>query len=351
MSQKGPDFPLEFMVSNANEASPPARPWTPVRGVLRMSRFESGKAAPSPTLHRTAYVNGPDYCGMKDNDIRGFLDGGFVWAWNQATQTQVRLGRGGEKPRLKYGENELFRLLQRWDDVTLPFAAKLKACRMTLSIEDGPPRPLRLLVYAVKKEWTPGGGGVDENNASVPKPGEVWWGDAAFQQSEWGHPGVGFASDTDPEADTGDHALADALWRPGQNEVVLESTAFARYAAERIERGKPLLLLLKLTDRQEDTHGCFLSLYSGEHGDSRNTARRPRLDLEWHGSAEIESIAHQVFLEYGRNVAAPEAALRDWRVGAVIRGGVRIRLTGIAAARGHRRDGRALAARRFSLQT
>jgi hypothetical protein len=237
---------------------------------------------------------------MTDNDIRGFLDGGFIWGWNQATQIHVRLGRTDEFPNPKYGEVELFRVLQRWEGISLPPGFDLRSCRLRIRVEDGPSRPLRLFVYAVARDWNPGTGGENENNASVPKPGEVWWGDAAYGHAAWGLPGAGFSSDTHADADTGEHALAEAEWAPGQEDVVFQSTALADYAADRIRRGKPLLLLLKLTDAQEDSPGCFFNLYSGEHGDSRQTTRRPRLDLEWSSAAEAESVTHDVFLEHGR---------------------------------------------------
>jgi hypothetical protein len=272
----------------------------PARGLLRLSRFDVAGATEHPSIHRAAYVNGPDYCGMTDNDIRGFLDGGFIWGWNQATQIHVRLGRTGEFPHPKYGENEVFRVLQRWSNIALPQDAELSACRLTLHVEEGPPHPLRLLVYAVARDWNPGSGGVDGNNVSTPKPGEVWWGDAAYGQEGWGLPGAAFASDSHPEADTGVHALADATWNPEQDRLVFQSAALTAYASDRISRGEPVLLLLKLADAHEDLPGCFLNLYSGEHGDSRNTIRRPKLDLQWSSSAEAECVAHDVFLEYGR---------------------------------------------------
>ena len=139
---------------------------------------------------------------MTDNDIRGFLDGGFIWGWNQATQIHVRLGRNGEFSRPMYGEVELSRVLQRWDGITLPPDSEISTCRLTLQVEEGPEGPLRLFVYAVARDWRPGSGGEDGNNVSVPKPGEVWWRDAAYGEVPWGLPGVGFASDAHPEADT-----------------------------------------------------------------------------------------------------------------------------------------------------
>ncbi len=288
------------MREDAGDVSSSSVPWIPARGVLHLSRFGAGGSAASPVPHRSTYVNGTDYCGMTDNDIRGFLDGGFIWGWNQATQIHVRLGRVVGYPHPKYGENEVFRVLQRWEGVRLPTDVDVTACRLTLHVEEGPSRPLRVLVYAVSKDWNPGSGGVDENNVSVPKPGEVWWGDAAFERESWSHPGAGFASDFDPEADTGAHALAEAVWQPAQESLLFESAALASYAGGRVRQGKPLLFLLKLTDGLEDASGCFFNLHSGEHGDSRNPVRRPRLELEWHSSSESESVSHDVFLEYGR---------------------------------------------------
>ena len=48
-----------------------------------------------------------------------------------------------------YGEVELFRVLQRWDGITLPPDSEIRACRLTVRVEEGPVGPLRLFVYAV----------------------------------------------------------------------------------------------------------------------------------------------------------------------------------------------------------
>jgi hypothetical protein len=305
VKQTIPDFQRDSRRATAADESSSAAPWRPSRGLLRMSRFEAGRSASSASSHRSTFVNGPDYCGMKDNDLRGYLDGGFIWGWNQATQIHVRLGRTDEFPNPRYGEAELFRVVQRWDDIMLPAGSEISGCRLTLHVEEGPTRFLRLLVYAVARDWNPGSGGVDSNNVSVPKPGEVWWGDAAYGEAAWGLPGAGFASDSHPEADTDAQALAETQWVPGQDQLVFQSEALARYAFERVSQRQPILLLLKLTDAQEDLPGHFLNLYSGEHGDSRNTARRPRLELEWSNSSEVESEAHDIFLEYGRMCELP----------------------------------------------
>jgi peptidoglycan-N-acetylglucosamine deacetylase len=59
----------------------------------------AGTVAPMPgsAPHLSTFVAGPLYDGMEDNDLRGFLDGGFRWAWNQPTQAHVRVGRPGRE--------------------------------------------------------------------------------------------------------------------------------------------------------------------------------------------------------------------------------------------------------------
>ena len=116
VSETDSGFQRELTRADGGGEGSARMPWPPSRGVLHLSRYVAGGAASSPAVHRSTFVNGPDYCGMTDNDIRGFLDGGFIWGWNQATQIHVRLGRTGEFPNPKYGEVELFRVLQRWDD-------------------------------------------------------------------------------------------------------------------------------------------------------------------------------------------------------------------------------------------
>jgi hypothetical protein len=46
-------------------------------------------------------------------------------------------------------------------------------------------------------------------------------------------------------------------------------------------------LLLKLADRWEDDPDTLLYFYSGEHGDLRNPARRPRLGVRWRAAARV----------------------------------------------------------------
>jgi hypothetical protein len=258
----------------------------------------------APLIHRHVWVKGPGYTGMEDNDLRGFLDGRFIAAWNQPQQIHVRVGRPCDVWS-RYGEWELFRVLQRWGGLWLPPAAVVETARLELDVEQGVARELEILLYRVHKDWEPGNGGVDRNNNSEPAYGEVWWNEAGRGTSTWGLPGAGFASDTDPRADTPTTALALARYQPGDEMVVFQSRDLAAYIEERVTQGKPLLFLLKLSDYLEDMPGTCINLYSSNHGDSRNTARRPRLVLDWQSSRECARIERDVTLEHGRSLVFP----------------------------------------------
>jgi len=275
-----------------------------VRGTLRVTVFGDGPAGAPMASHVSVYANGSDgYDGMEDNDLRGFLDGMFKWGWNQPDQVHVRIGRRGEAPA--YGEHELFRVIHRWSGIELPPGAIVDRARLSLVVEKGPAHPVHVVLYAVKKDWNPGNGGVERNNTSPPLPGEVWWNDVGFEERPWGLPGVGFASDTHPDADTDAMPLAEAIYRPGDAVVELSSAQLARYATQRIRQGMPLLLLLKLADPDEDVPGSVLTVYAGEHGATRDVGRRPRLELEWRSPAERRAEEHAIFLEHGRSLTLP----------------------------------------------
>jgi len=274
-----------------------------VRGTLLLSIYGERVATGEPRIHTSVLVNGPDYSGMEDNDLRGFLDGNFKWGWNQPGQKHVRVGRRGSAAR--YGEFEIFRVLERWDGPALPPLSEVHSAALTIEIEKSPDRPSRVMLYEVKKDWDPGGGGVNGDNVSPPRTGEVWWNDLGFGEEPWGLPGVGFASDDHLEADTGAMPLDQARHVPGKQLLEFRSTALTEYAARRVRLGKPLLFLLKLSDYHEDLPGSMMALYSGNHGDSRNVKRRPYLTLEWSSPAEESSLSKEVFLEYGRSYRMP----------------------------------------------
>jgi len=275
----------------------------PLHGTLRLSTFGDAAAAAAPALHTTVFVNGPDYAGMEDNDLRGFLDGTFVYGWNQATQVHVRVGRRDRSPQ--YGEFEIFRVCQRWADVRLPPRATVSAASLTIFVEVPPAFPVRLMLYEIRRDWNPGAGGTLHDNVSPPVKGEVWWNARAHEIVPWGLPGAGFASDVDPRADTPAMPLAEAMAHPADTAVVFESEELARYATRRIGANQPLLFLLKLADFHEDTPGTTASLYSGNHGDSRNTARRPTLSLTWSSAAQLATFEQRVLLERGRSYDLP----------------------------------------------
>ncbi len=272
------------------------------KGKLRVSFYDDRvRNAQLPQRHVSVFVNGTDYDGMEDNDIRGMLDGTFKWGWNQPGQIHVRIGRRGRS--LFYGEFEIFRVLHRWADIELPPSAHVITAKLTVEVESELESPTRLMLYEIKRDWNPGAGGTNNDNVSPPREGEAWWNDARFHEESWGLPGVGYASDTDPNADTGEMPLAEAEILPGDSTVVLTSPRLAAYAERRATSGRPLLFLLKLADYQEDTPGTVVAFYSGNHGDSRNAARRPRLVLEWEGNSELQSWEQDISLEYGRSYA------------------------------------------------
>ncbi len=274
-----------------------------VRGTLRVSTYGQAPVSEAPLRHVTTFVNGPSYTGMEDTEVRGFLDGNFKWAWNQAGRTHACIGRRIKSPR--FGEHELIRLLHRWDDIRLPEHATVLNARIRLVMKEGPEWPEHVLLYAVMKDWLPGSGGVERNNYSPPAEGEVWWRDRAFPDVPWGLPGCGFASDVHPGADTAEMPLADAHYVPGADHLTFSSSALAHYVQERLAEGKPLLLLFKLSDYAEDTQASILEVHSDDLGSDCMTDRRPQLTLTWTSGAERTCLEQDVFLEYGRRYRLP----------------------------------------------
>lgn len=266
-----------------------------VDGTLRVGLLGPDATAPG-SAHETTFVNGSGYAGFADNDIRGFLDGRFQYGWNQPLQAHVRAGRRHSSPR--YGETELFRILQRWDDLHLPADASVESAELRVGIEVGLERSLELLLYAVHGDWDPGRGGVRGDNSSPPEAGDVWWGARAHAEQPWGLPGVGFRSDVHPDADTPTTALAAAHYERGAAEVHFASLALARYVEACAREARPVTLLLKLSDRWEDDPDTLLYFYSGEHGDLRNPERRPRLTVRWR-AGERASRERELLLEPG----------------------------------------------------
>jgi hypothetical protein len=290
-----------------DELPPAPAPPPSVRGTLRISAFGPGPAVPdgASLMHHSVYVNGLRYSGQEDNDLRGYLDGRFRFGWNQPTQYHVRAGRWKHSQR--WGEYELFRVLYRWGDLGLPRDAVIDSARIRIFVEKPSfnEEPVTVMLYEDKKPYDVGEGGVERNNISPPKKGEVWWGQLAHEEKPWGLPGAGFASDVHPDADTGAQALAEATLEPGQTEIVFESAALAAYAERSAQRSRPLYLLLKLSDQDEDVRGTAVHLWSGNVGLHRNPARRPRLELDWSSPTPQATAEHAVHLEHGRTAELP----------------------------------------------
>lgn len=301
------NFTLDFSLLEGHATlSTTSLPDAPgVRGTFKFSAF--GNANPSNTSirHRSVFKNGPQYSGMEDNDLRGFLDGNFKWGWNQPSQSHIRIGRRGAAPAL--GEHELFRVIQRWDDLVIPTGTHIHHARLSLKVEKGTASPLQILLYEVNPDWNPGKGGTGQNNNSPPKRGEVWWGDVGFQEQSWGLPGAGYASDSDPQADTAAMPLAEARYHPGAKAIDFTSPRLSRYIESRAQSNQPLLFLIKLADYLEDVPGNQLALYSANYGAGREgSLRRPQLILEWEAAKETTSLHQDLFLEYGRTYRFPK---------------------------------------------
>ena len=306
---------------------------TGVSGVFRFSAYGDNGMSENPLRHTLEIVNNDDYRGMEDNDLRGFLDGRFKNGWNQPSQAHVRVGRRGiSKVRLYYmfvleklieipwashavawveppypylGEHELFRVLYRYDDIVLPPGARVVHARLELTVEDESLSALEFYLYSVNKDWNPGRGGVREDNVSPPKQGEVWWDEIAYNEKEWGLPGVGFASDDHPNADTPVQPLGCGKYRAGDKKFEISSVQLSAYIADRIRNKEPLLFLLKLADYLEDRANSGVAVYSANYGDSKNIEYRPRLFLEWESDKETQNLLKKVNLEYGRTYYLP----------------------------------------------
>ncbi len=288
-----------------SETPPPALDPRAASGTLTVSLFggTATSADADPVLHHTTFVNGPVYDGMEDNDLRGFLDGTFKYAWNQPGQIHVRLGRRDRSPR--YGEHELFRVSQRWAGVSLVPGAIVHEASLDVVLEKEPPEPVMLMLYEVKKDFDPGAGGTLGNNVSPPRPGEMWWNERAHGVDPWGLPGLGFASDSDPDADTGAMPLAMARASRDTDTVRFTSPELAAYVTRRVAERAPLLFLLKLADEDEDTVGSLIYLYSGNHGATRSVGRRPDLHLTWSAPTTVPSLVRTIRLEHGRSWSPP----------------------------------------------
>jgi hypothetical protein len=154
----------------ANIASGELAPALPgiVDGRLRVSAFGAGLSGShtghEPLRHISVYVNGPDYGGMEDNDMRGFFDGRYKHDWNQQGQIHVRPGRRVDGPAS--GEHELFRVPCRWDHIELPSNSMLCRAAVQINLERRPGAGLWLVLYELKKDYSHGQGGKEHDNVS-----------------------------------------------------------------------------------------------------------------------------------------------------------------------------------------
>lgn len=272
---------------------------TATKGELVVSRFgASPNASEDPgTVHETVFIPGDDGLLMEDNDLRGFLDGTFLWGFNQPTQDHVRLGRRASNSTM--GEYEVFRTIQRWEGIRLPPSARTVAVELEFHVSEAPEFPLEVLLYRVNRDWNPGEGGVQKDNVSPPAPGEAWWNGPRFGEEAWALPGVNYASSA-ADADTPATALAGTIHQPGDTLLTFSGAELAAYVEERTWEDEPLLFLLKVSDVYEDRQGAEIEVLSANYGDSKNQARRPRLSVRWSSPVEEEVYRDTMILEHGR---------------------------------------------------
>ena len=269
-----------------------------LKGVLRLSRLHAD--AEGTVEHESRIVPGFGYDGMEDNDIRGHLDGTYQYAWNQASQKYVRTGRIDNL--FKYGEYELFRVLQRWADLPLPREAQVLGVQLRLRIQpDTVESDRTLLLYAMRRDWNPGEGGTGRDNLTPPAQGEVWWNDARYGEESWSLPGGSSPEDLDPEP------LAEAVLGPGADALQFSSEPLTAYVRERVTAGEPLLFMIKLQDRQEDVPGSLVYIWAASEGDDRTRGRKPELAVRWSLPGEA-LLTRPLLLEPGRALEFPVEA-------------------------------------------
>lgn len=284
-----------------------------VRGQFVWAAYrKSSSASEASPRHRQIWVSGPDYDGMEDNDLRGFLDGRFIYGWNQASQIHSRVGR--RKSSARYGETELFRTVERWDGVRLPVDASVHSAELRLTIEKGPDAKCDVLLYPVHKDWNPGNGGTQNDNTSPPRPGEVWWGAAGHETKAWGFPGAGFASERHPNADTPVRALAEAVYDPDRDTLHFSGDALAAYIEGQSRRREALRFLVKVSDAAEDVPNGEIAIYTANVGDARQTEWRPQLELRWSAPGVRAQGGERLHLENGRFFETERLPLQGGRV-------------------------------------
>ena len=297
--------------NNSTEQPSPhrARQLLPLRAKVRISLFDEDIKSDQVLIHTTSFVNDSHYIGMTDNDLRGLLDGNYKYRWNQASQIHLRIGRRPNSGR--HGQYELFRVLQKWKDISLPKGTKVISSSLRITVEERLNSPVTLMLYSVNKKWISGEGGVKRNNNSQPKEGEVWWGELSADNKGWGLPGAGYSSDEHPDADRSLMPLAIKIYRPGDNYTEFSSPQLAEYVQRQSADGEPLLFLLKLADYDEDIKGSILAIYSGDEGDSLNqNDRRPLLTINWQNDRVTHMLEKEIQLEYGRYFYFPKIDVR-----------------------------------------
>ena len=258
----------------------------PLQGQLTWGLCHPEAPELGPT-YRTTLRRSLWYPGMADVEIRGFPGEEVKFVRNVATQYHVRIGC--ENIAHTRGKFELMRVLQRWDLSSLPAGTQVRSVELQLHQEDHSSRrhywplhwPVTLYLYAVKKAWKPGRGGLNHDNLSPPQPGDAWWMEARTGEEAWGEPGCGYGHDEDPHADREAQPLAAAALTSPRDPLVFSGPRLVAHTQNAIERGEPLSFLLKASDEHELIPGSLRSFYSAEFGEDEIAHRRPTLEISW----------------------------------------------------------------------
>ncbi|HEX7077593.1 MAG TPA: hypothetical protein VF363_04170 [Candidatus Eisenbacteria bacterium] len=255
---------------------------------VRIRAIEPAPPARADSMILVRYSLASPASRVEDAEIRGLLAGEIKYDFNQGSANHMRVGRRFAGP--SRGLYELKRALVRWELPRLPEGSRVVSAEATFWIESfdlgsplarkGAPVALHLYAYPIDQEWVQGEGGKRKDNFSSAARGEVSWTDVRSQEGPpWPSPGA-----LEP-AETGvggylSAPVAVAAISGSDRPLALSGAALTSHVAACERQGRPLDLLLKLDDVEEDRPGTEISLLTSEFGDVHDArSKRPRLDL------------------------------------------------------------------------
>ncbi len=258
------------------------------QGRIRFGAISLQRQGPGKERWKVRYRLQSPISKTADTDIRGFLDGGVKYAFNQGTAYHDRVGRRYEAAYKD--EYELKRTLMRWYLPSWPADIRVTSAQMGFWVEQYPTdspvgslgnwMPLHLYAYPLAGDWEPGSGGVNKDSFSEAAAGEANWNYARKDVQAWDAPGV-LVRDYGKAIENSLHPLAMGLISGGNQRVELRGEELVRYVQQCADRNRSVDVLLKLEDMQEDLWGTETALTADGFGDDHDLhSQRPRLNLE-----------------------------------------------------------------------